>query len=227
MKRLYTLFLLVLFVAVISACGGGDEEPTPTPEPPTATPVPATPTEPPADPTATPEPPAESAPSALDSPLGAPLESPLQSPLPTPEAVIPDIPPAPEVELTDTTGSITGVIIAKGSDGNYKPVANVTIGLGELVPDDTTKEAMAAAYDPGKSLRTTTDLTGRFVLNGVEPNDIGYGLILDAVINAALLSYPSGHENGNGSIMLKIEPNQLVDLGELKYDSLPLYGFAN
>ena len=227
MKRLYSLLLLVLFVAVVSACGGGDEEPTPTAEPPTATPIPATPTELPADPTATPEPPAENAPPALDSPLGAPMESPLQSPLAEPEAVLPDLPPAPDVELTETTGAVTGVIIAKGSDGNYKALANVTIGLGDLVPDDETNEAIAAAYDPRESLRTTTDLTGRFVINGVTPNEHGYGLILDSVINAALLSYPAGHEKGNGSIIFDIEPNKLVDLGELKYDTLPIYGFTN
>jgi hypothetical protein len=229
MKKPYLLLLLALFVVVVSACGG-DEEPTPTPVPPTATSAPATPTELPAEPTATTEPEVEEAPPALESPLGAPLESPLVSPLDEPEASqapMPDLPPAPEVELTETTGAVTGVIIAKGSDGNYKALVNVTIGLGDLVPDDKTSEVIAAAYDPRESIRTTTDLTGRFVLNGVPPNKDGYGLILDSVINAALLSYPAGHEKGNGSIVFKIEPNTLLDLGELKYDTLPLYGFSN
>lgn len=229
MKRLYSLLLLVLFVAVVGACGGGDE-PTPTPVPPTATPIPATPTEPPADPEPTAEPEAEEAPSALDSPLGAPFQSPLQSPLAEPEANLApalNLPPAPEVELTESTGAITGVIIAKGSDGNFKALANVTIGLGDLVPDEETNEAIAAAYDPRESIRTTTDMSGRFVLNGVPPSKNGYGLILDSVINAVLLSYPDGHESGNGSIIFNVEPNTLVDLGELRYETLPLYGFTN
>lgn len=145
------------------------------------------------------------------------LNSPLTSPLPTPPAV--------EIETSSISGAISGQIIAKTVEGAYVPLAGYTIGLGTLVPREDGEGDMAAAYDPSNSPTTTTNEFGQFVFNDIEPGR--YGLILDAVVNQALLSYPLGSEEGNGSILMELEADQHVDLGTLRYDSLPLYGFTN
>lgn len=149
-------------------------------------------------PTATPE-----------SPLNNAMESPLTAPEPL------------AVDVSETTGAVRGALIGRTEDGEYKPVADYIIGLAELVPRDDGQGALAAAYDPNSAPVTKTDEQGRFVINNIEPGD--YGLILDAVMNQALLSYP----DKNGSILITIKPGEYVDLGTLRYDSLPIFGFAN
>lgn len=145
------------------------------------------------------------------------LNSPLNSPLPTPPAI--------EVQTSSTGGAISGQLIAKSIDGVYVPLNGYIIGLATLVPREDGDGDLAAAYDPSNSPSTRTNEFGQFVFNEMEPGR--YGLILDAVVNQALLSYPPDSEEGKGSILIELEAEQHFDLGTLQYDSLPVQGFAN
>lgn len=151
------------------------------------------------------------------TPLNSPLNSPLTSPLAMPSAI--------EIETSATTGAVSGQIIAQTTEGDYIPVAGYTMGLATLVPRSDGDGDMAAAYDPSSSPTTKTNESGQFVFNDMEPGR--YGLILDAVVNQALLSYPDGADEGRGSLLIEVEADQHLDLGVLQYDSLPIHGFTD
>jgi len=146
-------------------------------------------------------------------PLDSPLADAMTSPLAAPEQLA--------VNISETSGAVRGAIIGRTVQGEYRPVAGYIVGLAELVPANDGSGAIAAAYDPYNAPTTKTDEQGRFAFNNIEPGE--YGLILDAVKNQALLSFP---EKG-GSILMTVEPGEIVELDTLRYESLPIFGFAN
>lgn len=205
------IFVALLLSLLINGCFGGDEEPTATPVPPTATSAPL----------ATPIPTDTVAPVATKQEVTAAAQT--ESPMALPESplAIPESPLAiPELQAaapTDTTGSVTGVLLIE-SDTVQKPVADTKIALAEVIKDEN-GVPRATGYDPTTPFQTTSDATGRFVINGIKPGL--YGVIVDGVLTSVMLSDPKSGE----SIIIDIKVNDTVDIGTLKFKSLALPGF--
>ncbi len=210
MRSVWPYGLLTIFVAmalVLGGCGGGDETATAVPvaptEAPTATAVQATAT------TAT-EPTA--APQQAESPL-SPLAAP-ESPL-APAAILPEMNP----EMTEADGAVTGRVVVVRPSGESVPVTNVIMGLAEVIRDESGVPKVAG-YEPSAAPRADVDEAGQFVLSRVPPGT--YALILDAVITQAMLTDPATGD----TILIDVKPNEVIELGQLEYDSLPLPGLG-
>ena len=92
------------------------------------------------------------------------------------------------------------------------------IGLAEVIrgEDGVPK---ASGYEASMAPKATTDDYGRFVFNDLKPGL--YTLILDAVVTQYQLDTVDTGE----TILVEIKPNEIVDIGELRYPSLPIPGF--
>jgi hypothetical protein len=204
MKKLNTLLLLLLCLALVLAACGGDE--------PAATPAQV---EPPA--AGTPESagtPEES--QAPESPLAAP-ESPLaapESPLDTPDSAAIDL----SAETSDTTGAVTGVVRIS-SEERQEPVANVKVALARVLTDDNGVER-ATGYSPSRAPHSTSDSEGRFVIGDVPPGR--YGIILDGIVTSIMLADATTGE----SIIISVEAGEVTDIGVREYESLPIPGYT-
>lgn len=209
-----TVALILLIVSLgLAGCGGG-EEPTPVP---TVAPAPTatlTPTETPAQDTI--EPTSAIAPSGENNPVQSPLAAP-NSPLSAPPSPLtpPSLAPTP-VTSADGGGLIGRITVAK-STGDIA-VAALMIGLAEVIrgEDGVPK---ASGYEASMAPKATTDDYGRFVFNDLKPGL--YTLILDAVVTQYQLDTVDTGE----TILVEIKPNEIVDIGELRYPSLPIPGF--
>jgi hypothetical protein len=228
MRRTVILAVLISVMLAAAACGRGNREPTPEPAPaveqateaPTTAPEP-TPTE---EPTAAPEPAEEAeaatdeendaAASAQESPLSA-QESPLSamdSPLFTP-------PPMSEPTVTDETGGVMGALIVVKPTGEVLPVTEQFVALGEIILDDQGEERFAG-YSASSAPRELTNEFGQFAIGDVPPGK--YVLVLDVVVSAFLLN---DSETGQGR-MVDIVAGEVLDLGTLQYESLPIFGYS-
>ena len=101
------------------------------------------------------------------------------------------------------------------SEGELKPVANVKLALGEILLDDNGEERMVG-YDASTAPTTTTDTDGQFIFRDIPPGR--YGLILDIVMSSFLLFDESSGE----AMLIDILADEVVDLGNLEYTSLPI-----
>lgn len=232
MRRTVILAVLIGVMLAAAACGRGNREPTPEPAPaveqateaPTAPPEP-TPTEEPAAATEPTEEPTEEAEAATDeendaaasaqeSPLSA-QESPLSamdSPLFTP-------PPMAEPAITDETGGVMGALIVVKPTGEVLPVTEQFVALGEIILDDQGEERFAG-YSASSAPRELTNEFGQFAIGEVAPGK--YVLVLDVVVSAFLLN---DSETGQGRTV-EIVAGEVLDLGTLQYESLPIFGYS-
>ena len=237
MRRTFIVAMVVGMMLMLAACGRGNREPTPEPAPavadatdtPTTAAEPVPTDEPTTEPTPAEEPAAtepaateadvdaaeqpESPLSAQDSPLSAqdsPLSA-LQSPLFT-------APPIAEPPVTDETGGVMGTLIVVKSTGEVLPVKQQFLALGEIILDDEGEERFAG-YSASSAPRELTNEFGQFAIGDVEPGR--YVLVLDVVVSAFLLNDP---ETGQGRVV-EILPGEVLDLGTLQYESLPIYGY--
>lgn len=214
-NRFPTIILtLSLFAFTLTACGNDRESPA---APAAVTALPA-----PAQTDAAAQAPAQEAPAAstaTESPLVAAGASSLatpvaDSPMPTPTVEVSGV----TGETSAETGAITGKILIT-RDGADVPVASMIVGLAEVIRDEN-GDPRATGYSPDNAPKGTTDDEGGFAVNEVPPGM--YSLILDAVITSYQLEDPGTGE----TILVEIEPDQVVDIGVLRYSSLPVPGFA-
>jgi hypothetical protein len=197
LKDMRIVFLL-FGILILAGCGG--DEPTPTVEP-QMTPV--------VEPTAAVQPSAAT-PVAMPSPLAAPV-SPLAAPV-SPLAV-PD-----QATLTSpTTGAIVGALLIQRG-GVETAIEGVYIGLADVIRDEQGIPKVSG-YEPSAAQRAATDAAGQFVLKDLKPGS--YTLILDAAVTQYQLMYP----NSENTILVDVEPGKIVNLGALRYESLPIPGF--
>lgn len=108
--------------------------------------------------------------------------------------------------------TITGVLLT--NRGAPSPVAGVILYLAEIVPE-AQGTPFLAGFERTTSPRTLTDLAGRFVFADVLPDQ--YSLVLDWVYQAFLLDHP---ETGSDFIF-EPQPGQVLDLGNLVYETIP------
>ena len=192
------MVLLLLSILILAGCGG--DEPTPTVEPQVTQVV---------EPTAAVQP-TSATPVAQDSPLAAPV-SPLAAPV-SPLAV-PDL----EALASSATGTIVGALLIQRG-GVETAIEGVYIGLADVIRDEQGIPKVSG-YEPSMAQRATTDAAGQFVLKDLKPGS--YTLILDAAITQYQLKYP----NSENTIVVDVEPSKVVNLGALRYESLPIPGF--
>ncbi len=203
------VFLSLLAVVVLAGCGR-DKEATPASaaQADVATAIPAPPA-----------PEAAAQASAPDSPLVATGASPLA----TPVAGSPM--PTPTVEETGMTGeptAATGAIVGRiliSRDGVDIPVGNLTIGLADVIRDEN-GVPKASGYAPETPNKAATNDEGGFAINNVPVGT--YSLILDAVITSYQLDDPLTAE----TILVDVLAGETVDIGVLRYPSLPIPGFG-
>ncbi len=210
------LLLLALTLGLVAACGGDEEEPTPTPAP-TEAAAPA------------------AAPSATESPLASP-QSPLadpDSPLPTPEpeseapanvaeadvsvakdAVV--MQPITEIEieglaLEEGKSAVKGKLFSTVSNA---PLPDAVVRLAEVYcPGDleegaSKRDACVWALDDAFSPSTFTDAEGIFVFEGVEARD--YVLLVGDVMTR----YVMLKDAEDKPLMWEAPAGQAIDIGE-------------
>lgn len=217
MTKKLTVMILIFAVVILAACGrdrGAAPEATSAP---TEAAAPAT-----AEPAAQ-EPTAEAAaaqetaePEQETSPLNAP-ESPLDAPDSPLTAPIVVEPPALDAKTSAESGGVTGRLMVLS--GGERPVVNMIVGLAEVIRDDDGVPRVAG-YDAANAFRTTTDDFGRFAIDEVAPGT--YAIIVDAVITSIMLADPVTGD----PILVDVEPDSVVDIGRLDYDSLALPGYS-
>ncbi len=159
--------------------------------------------------------PADAAVAQGGSPLivagGSPIATP-ESPLPTPGGS----------GMVGVAGAETGAIVGRilvGRDAGDVPVAGLILGLADVIRGED-GVARASGYDMGSPNRTTTDNSGGFAVNNVKPGT--YSLILDAVVTQYQLADPQSGE----TILVEVQPGEVIDVGVLRFDSLPVPGFT-
>jgi hypothetical protein len=204
--RLVPLVFLLLAGLLLAGCGGGEATPPATEAAATAAPADETTPEEISTDTS-----AESAAGAAVSPLATP-----DSPLAVPIVASPLPTPVEQPEPTGETGSIMGRILVVRPEGEI-PVADIIIGLAEVIYDDS-GVAVMSGYDASTTVRVPTDPYGRFVMNGVTPG--AYTLILDSIIR----QYQLKDEATRSTIIVDVTAGEVTDLGTLEYTSLPLPG---
>jgi hypothetical protein len=149
---------------------------------------------------------------------GSPLIVAGGSPLPTPDSPLPTPGGSGVVGVAGAeTGSIVGRIIVSRETGDV-PVVGLVLGLGDTITGED-GIARVSAYDMGGPNRTTTDEGGGFAVNNIPPGT--YSLILDAGVAAYQLTDP---DTGN-TILVEVQPGEVVDVGVLRFESLPLPGY--
>ena len=224
-SRMILAALLVVAALTLAACGGG-EPPTATPLPataiPTASPTPmAEPTTPPtAEPatteasgeTATAEAKPEVEASQAESPLAAP-----DSPLAAPPSPLAPPSPAPTPVISGEEGGLAGQIVVVRPTGDVA-VSGLVIGLAEVILGDDGLPK-ASGYEASAAPKATTDDYGRFVFNNLKPGL--YTLVLDAVVT----QYQLDEAETGDTILVEVKADEVVELGELRYPSLPIPGF--
>ncbi len=138
----------------------------------------------------------------------------------TPKATAYPVPPSPtQYTITtlptpkDDTGIITGYLLENKTHPSA-PSGTVVIALATIVPgpDGT---PMVARFNREEAPHTLTDSNGRFVFEDIPPGQ--YGLIVDRISDAFLLNDP---ETG-GDFIFTVTAGEMLDLGNLVYESIP------
>lgn len=114
---------------------------------------------------------------------------------------------------TGEPGTVKGALFVVSGRGS-KPVPGAIIYLARLLTDSTGNESMAA-MDRITSPKATTDESGAFLFEDVEPGR--YGLVLDTILATYLLNHPRG-----GDLILEVSPGGTTNTGNLLYQELPV-----
>lgn len=149
---------------------------------------------------------------------GSPLIVSGGSPLPTPGSPL----ATPGASgMVGVAGADTGAIVGRllvGRDTGDVPVAGLTVGLADVIRGED-GIARASGYAADTPNRSTTDEGGGFAINNIPPGT--YTLILDAVITSYQLADPDSGD----TILVEVQPGESVDIGILRFDTLPIPGF--
>lgn len=119
-----------------------------------------------------------------------------------------------EITPSADAGVVSGILLLDSGE-EAEPVSSTILSLAEVLTDSQGRER-AASYDRINSPATTTDEQGRFVFTNIPPGT--YGLVLDTVMNSYLLLQPGTQR----AMTITVEAGEIVDLGELIYEKLPL-----
>lgn len=95
-----------------------------------------------------------------------------------------------------------------------EPVTNVILYIAPIITNESGGQMVR--FERTTSIRTVTDENGNFSFPNVPVGR--YGIVLDKVLDSYLLLAPGGDEN----LIIEITGNEHLDLGELKYDDLPV-----
>lgn len=199
LRRSYkSVFTIVLFVALLLAACGGDDEPTPTTAPATAAPT--------------------TAPAAPESPLQP--ASPLQSSSTgnnTPSVVSASAPEAadytmaqPEIpESKADMGTVVGRLVSSTTDValNHEIVRLAEVECPEDVAQESKRTECVWMLSNAFSPSTFTDENGFFVFNDVPPRD--YVVIVGDMMNKNTKLADDG-----GPFMWAAVENKITDIGE-------------
>lgn len=149
----------------------------------------------------------------------SPITEPATSNQVSPISPISPLPTPLEAVTTDETGAIRGILMHASEKCGEVPVPGEILALAEILTNKD-GEPRVAGYDPASAPFTVTDEQGRFVLNQIEPGL--YGLMLDVVTDVMLLDNPADMER---TLFIEVVADELVDLGVLKYEVLPIKKF--
>lgn len=94
------------------------------------------------------------------------------------------------------------------------PVPDVILYLGSIVMLSDGRPGMSS-LDKSTAPKATTNLIGQFIFPDVPSGQ--YTLMLDQITSSFLLNTPEGDD-----FIISIEGGEIVDLGELRYDGLPV-----
>lgn len=207
MRKWWIVAGLILLLLGSAACSQ-QSEPTATPAlDPTATSDQASSEEP-----VSPEEPPAGYPSAEES-YPAP-EAEAEPGYPAPEvtrasAVMEEV-PAPS---SSETATVTGVLLVE-SEEDALPVPEVILYLGKTITLSDGRPGMSS-LNKSTAPSTQTNLVGQFIFEDVAPGQ--YTLVLDQITSTFLLGSPDG-----GDLLIEVNGGEVVDLGELQYNSLPI-----
>ena len=123
--------------------------------------------------------------------------------------------PAPNIDLDNLDAQSVGGILLLGDSDNKRPVGGAILYLGETVADTNGQENLVA-MDRVSSPRTITNDQGQFVFTDVPAGT--YGLILDQINTSYILLQPGSTR----AILVDVEGDQPVNMGELLFDELPI-----
>ncbi len=130
---------------------------------------------------------------------------------PNPQSnVTPVIHVGPTPTADPTMGTVTGKLLL-----NNKGVGDVLLYLAEVLKDKTGKD-IVAGLDRTNSPNIRTNSEGTFTFVNVKVGR--YALILDVVTNQYMINYPDKET----PILVDVQAGQVVDLGTMDYDTLPL-----
>jgi hypothetical protein len=122
--------------------------------------------------------------------------------------------PTPAITQDPTKGSVRATILFE-SGGRYLPFKNENIYITPVISDPT-GQYRVTGLDRATAPLAVTDEQGYMSFANLAPGE--YALIIDNVTQGWLLP----ETTGKGAISVKVEAGKLVDLGELKYQSLPI-----
>jgi len=132
----------------------------------------------------------------------------LGSPAASTSAVATTIPTPPSDKST-----VAGVL--KSGLSTATPANGMVLYLAAILPESRGTPFLAS-FDRVNSPEAFTDAAGRFVFSNIAPGS--YGLVLDRVVQSFLLGDP---KHAKPDFIIDAKAGQIVDLGDLDYDSLP------
>lgn len=120
----------------------------------------------------------------------------------------------PTKTINPTSGTITGRLLILNSE-KKTPINDEILYLAEVIFDNEGKSSFAS-FDRINSPRTTTDSEGKFIFENIKPGK--YGLVLDVITASYLLLKPGTTE----PIIIEVTGGDIIDLGELTFEELPI-----
>ncbi len=114
----------------------------------------------------------------------------------------------------DGGGTVTGRLLLLQSGSEFRPIVGRILYLARTIKDRNGDDGLAA-LNRVESARAQTDADGRFFFQKVAAGR--YGLVLDLVVQAYILLQP----DQSTTLLFDVASGQSVDLGDLKYLSLP------
>jgi hypothetical protein len=140
-----------------------------------------------------------------------------ESAYPPPGVATPTTEPLPFLTVIPTPSTpdkatITGVLLV--DPGSPLPATGVILALANIVPE-AKGTPWVAGFERLSSPHTQTDGAGRFVFVDIEPGK--YALVLDRLNEAYLL----GNPKDGADLIFEPQAGQVLDLGDLIYNSLP------
>lgn len=205
MRRWLTIITLAALLVLATACNEPAGSPTPTP-PQAATEQASSDATSPGEESAYPPPAVNGYPAP-----GAPSDSSYPPPEevgPTASAVL-EVVPEPS---SNEVGTVTGILILETDQP--VPVSEELLYLGSVVQLDDGRPGMSS-LDKSTAPKTGTNQVGQFIFENVPAGQ--YTLILDLITTSFLLNTPEG-----GDLIITVQGGEIVDLGELRYDALPV-----